>query len=127
MVGWAPINLATCAAKKNNNLVQIRFSFSNGRFSTVPWEWTPQCNDRRFGFLHRVRGTLKRHEFRLDFRPNELNGWGNLGGLEEVLLQHDVLKISICMYTYIYIYTYVYILKLGLETYLFQFQGVRRS
>ena len=28
----------------------------------------------RFGFLHRVRATLKRHEFRLDFTPTELNG-----------------------------------------------------
>eukprot|EP00435_Cladocopium_sp_Y103_P011326 s3966_g2.t4 len=47
--------------------------------------------DYQFGFLHRVRPTLKRHEFRLDFTPAELNG--ALPALDEPILDaHSVYK-----------------------------------
>eukprot|EP00435_Cladocopium_sp_Y103_P010688 s3966_g2.t1 len=50
------------------------------------------CNSwGMFGFLHRVRPTLKRHEFRLDFTPAELNG--ALPALDEPILDaHSVYK-----------------------------------
>lgn len=51
------------------------------------------CNSwGMFGFLHRVRATLKRHEFRLDFTPTELNG--ALPALDEPLLDTDSEKKS---------------------------------
>lgn len=51
------------------------------------------CNSwGMFGFLHRVRATLKRHEFRLDFTPTELNG--ALPALDEALLDSDSEKKS---------------------------------
>ena len=147
MVGWAPITLSTCAAKKNNDLLQICFSISNGRFSTVPavsglrsvTTFLSQQSDSvslatTAGLDSCIVSVAPWNVTSFVWTFDPMN-WtvGETWAIwrsfffKMMCLTVKEIYVYICIYIYTYIHTYVYILRLGLETYLFQFQDLIRS